>query len=75
MVFATGGDKIVHEIKEGQNGKGQNVSQFVQSVDLNQVTMMHNGTAFFTGVGGTNKPGSVQVIPWPFSRHNKLLEY
>ena len=49
--------------------------RFEQSVNLNQIEMTHNGTAFFTGVNQTNKPGSVQVIPYPFSRNNRMLEY
>jgi len=29
---------------------------------------MHNGRAFFTGVNEQNKPGSVQVIMYPFQK-------
>ena len=73
-VFATGQDKSIHEII-GRDGVGREECSFLQSVNLNQIEMMHNGTAFFTGVNETNKPGSVQVIPYPFSKHNRLLEY
>ena len=30
--------------------------------------MLHSGKAFFTGVNEPNKPGSVQVVMYPFTR-------
>ena len=62
-VFATCQDKSIREIKEGTE-----ICKFEQSVNLNQIEMMYNGRAFFTGVNETNKPGSVQVVMHPFTR-------
>ena len=53
-VFATGQDKSIREIKDGVE-----VRRFEQSINLNQIEMMYNGRAFFTGVNEPNKPGSV----------------
>ena len=60
-VFATGMDKSIREIKDGEE-----IRRFEQSVNLNQIEMMFNGHAFFTGVNEANKPGSVQVVMYPF---------
>lgn len=35
--------------------------------------MNHSGTAFFTGVNEANKPGSVQVVMYPFKK-DKVFE-
>lgn len=61
LVFATGMDKSIREFKDGEE-----MQRFEQNVNLNQIEMMHNGRAFFTGVNEQNKPGSVQVIMYPF---------
>ena len=67
-VFATGQDKSIREIREGTV-----VRTFFQSVILNQIEMFFNGRAFFTGVNDPNKPGSVQVVMYPFTS-NKQFE-
>lgn len=67
-VFATGQDKSIREIKDGVE-----VRRFEQSINLNQIEMMYNGRAFFTGVNEPNKPGSVQVVMYPFKK-GKIFE-
>lgn len=62
-VFATGQDKTIREIKDGAE-----IRRFEQSINLNQIEMMYNGRAFFTGVNEPNKPGSVQVVMYPFQK-------
>lgn len=62
-MFATGQDKSIREIRNGEEHM-----LFEQSVNLNQIERLHNGRAFFTGVTDANKPGSVQVIMYPFTR-------
>jgi len=64
-VFATGQDKSIRRIV---NGEVEN--RFVQDVNLNQIEMFFNGRCFFTGVNEPNKPGSVQVVMYPFGRNN-----
>lgn len=64
-VFATGQDKSIRRIV---NGEVEN--RFVQDVNLNQIEMFFNGRCFFTGVNDPNKPGSVQVVMYPFGRNN-----
>lgn len=62
-IFATGMDKSIREIKNGKE-----IRIFEQSVNLSQIEMMFNEKAFFTGVTEANKPGSVQVVMYPFQR-------
>ena len=40
---------------------------------MNQLDMLHNGRAFFTGLNEPSKPGSVQVIMYPFTK-GKIFE-
>lgn len=68
LVYATGQDKSIREIREGEVTR-----IFYQSVNLNQIEMFFNGRAFFTGVNEANKPGSVQVVMYPFTG-NKQFE-
>ena len=67
-VFVTSQDKAIREIVNGQEA-----CSYVQNINLNQLDMLHNGRAFFTGVNETSKPGSVQVIMHPFTR-GKIFE-
>lgn len=68
LVFATGMDKSIREFQGGEE-----IQRFEQNVNLNQIEMLHNGRAFFTGVNEQNKPGSVQVIMYPFQK-GKIFE-
>ena len=63
-VYATGTDKSIRELgKDGDEG-----FRYEQSVTLNQIAIMHNRRAFFTGVAEQKKPGSIQVLRHPFDK-------
>ena len=65
-VYATGTDKSIRELVKGDGGHAKEVRIYQQHVNLNQIAIMHNRRAFFTGVAEQNKPGSIQVLRHPF---------
>ena len=68
VVFAAGQDKTLREITRPMDGKKQDISRLEQNVTLNQIEMMRDRKAFFTGVSETSKPGSIQVIIYPWEK-------
>ena len=68
LVYATGTDKSLREITRPMDGKKQDLSRLEQNITLNQVEIMRDRKAFFTGVGETSKPGSVQVLVYPWEK-------
>jgi len=67
MIYATDTLRALREIHDGQC-----YVKLEQGTCLQQVVIMHNRRAFFGGVGGgtqeQNKPGSIQVINYPFDK-------
>ena len=69
LVYATGQDKNLREINGKEvNGRMQDVSRLEQNITLNQLEIMRDRKAFFAGVGETSKPGSIQVIAYPWEK-------
>jgi hypothetical protein len=67
FVYVTGTDKSIREIKGHKKGDGlieEGIVRtvFEQSVNLSQITLMHNRRAFFTCVEEKDRPGSIQII-------------
>ena len=63
LVYATGTDKTIREL----DGKVEKL-RYEQPCALSQAVLMHNRRAIFTGVAEQNKPGSVQVLRYPYEK-------
>ena len=68
LVYATGQDKTLREITRPGDGRKQDVSRLEQNIILNQIEIMRDRKAVFAGVGEASKPGSVQVIVYPWDK-------
>lgn len=72
LIYATDTMRSLREIQESDTpgGLGKELVKFEQQSCLQQVILMHNRRAIFAGIGGgtqeMNKPGSIQVIKYPF---------
>lgn len=68
LIYATGTDKTIRELIEGNNQIGKESLRYEQQVVLSQIGLMHNRRALFCGVSEQNKPGSIQVLKYPYEK-------
>ena len=61
VVFAASTDGTIREIEFGKVE-----TKFMAGTSYNQILMMHGKKAFFAGTGVPGKPGSLQVVSYPF---------
>lgn len=61
--YAVGTDKSIKEI---ENGKEK--LRFEAGVNISQLVTMHGARAFFAGVAEDDKPGSIQVLRYPWEK-------
>lgn len=64
-MFAVGTDKTIKEI----HGNKEVFPRYDANVNLSQIVLMHGGRAFFAGIAEDDKPGSIQVLKYPFEPH------
>ncbi len=62
MYFAVGTDKTIKEI----NGNKEVFPRYDAGVNVSQIVLMHGGRAIFAGVAEDERPGSIQVLKYPF---------
>ncbi len=61
--YAVGTDKSIKEI---ENGKEK--LRFEAGVNISQLVTMNGARAFFAGVAEDDKPGSIQVLRYPWEK-------
>jgi len=71
VVFASGIDKTIKKIEgrkiEGREGwVGDEVQKYDAGANISQIQLMRGGKALFAGVAENDRPGSIQVIRFPF---------
>lgn len=68
-MFAVGTDKTIKEIC----GSKEVFPRYDANVNISQIVLMHGARAIFAGVAEDDKPGSIQVLKYPFEA-NKSFE-
>jgi hypothetical protein len=63
ICYAVGTDKILREI---ENGKEK--VKYESGVNISQLALMHGARAFFAGIAEDDRPGSIQVLRYPFEK-------
>ena len=61
--YAVGTDKSIKEI---ENGKEK--LRFEAGLNISQLVLMHGARAFFAGIAEDDKPGSIQVLRYPWEK-------
>ena len=63
-VYAVGNDKSIKEIEKDT----EKFPRYEAGVDISQICLMHGARAFFAGVAEGSKPGSIQVLRYPWEK-------
>lgn len=63
VVFASGIDKTIKKIEQGVE-----VQRYDAGANISQIQLMRGGRAIFAGIAENDRPGSIQVIRFPFER-------
>lgn len=53
-------------IKEIENGKEK--LRYEAGVNISQLALMHGARAFFAGIAEDDRPGSIQVLRYPWEK-------
>jgi hypothetical protein len=48
--------------------KGKEVERYEAGANISQIQLLHGGRAIMAGIAENDKPGSIQVIRFPFER-------
>lgn len=67
VVYAAGFDKTIKMI-DGTNQEGKEIERYEAGVNIQQIQLLHGGRALFAGIAENDRPGSIQVIRFPFER-------
>jgi WD40 repeat protein len=81
IIFAAGQDKTIKMINMQPSGPkdssnsykdhkfdGKEIERYETGVNISQLQLLHGGRALFAGVSENDRPGSIQVIRFPFER-------
>jgi WD40 repeat protein len=61
--YAVGTDKSIKEITDGKERM-----RYEAGVNISQLVVMHGARAFFAGIAEDDKPGSIQVLRYPWEK-------
>jgi len=61
--YAVGTDKSIKEIEGGKEKL-----RYEAGVNISQLVLMHGARAFFAGIAEDDKPGSIQVLRYPWEK-------
>jgi WD40 repeat protein len=61
--YAVGTDKSIKEIENGREKM-----RYEAGVNISQLVLMHGARGFFAGVAEDDKPGSIQVLRYPWEK-------
>ena len=67
IVYAAGFDKTIKMI-DGSGQEGKEIERYEAGVNIQQIQLLHGGRALFAGIAENDRPGSIQVIRFPFER-------